>query len=509
MKPFLRLLLVLALALCAGCRGIAPAPPMSLCILHTSDIHGHIVPERVAGWEKQTGGAAVLAGCVKEIREENARKGIPTLLLDAGDFYLGSPEGDTSKGLALVEVMNAVGYDALAVGNHDWDGGVANVMALAVKAGFPFLGANVLDQKTGKTPAFLRSHFVKQCDALRVGVAGITLEEPTPMEMPSGEGAIVCAEPERYARESLEALRREGADCTILVSHLGLMADKRIAREAGGWDVILGGHNHIALRHPFRAPGSETLVCHAGSYGRYLGRLDMTVGPRAGGAREHRHELIPLTEGRCPPDAEAETVVDRWRAVTGKRFDEIVGRSESDFLKDREGVAMLGEMIADGMREATGAQIAFNQRHGIRGPLLRGEVRYRDVYSILSFDDTLWTVRLTGKQVREILERVLSFRRPDNLRFSGMTVEYDPSAPRDGRLRTVTCGGSPLNDEAVYLVAVNTYLVKWGFIQDLVAKGRNLRDTGIIARNMLGDHIRAHSPVSAGRFAAPRLVALE
>ena len=170
---------------------------------------------------------------------------------------------------------------------------------------------------------------------------------------------------------------------------------------------------------------------------------------------------------------------------------------------------MLGEMIADGMREATGAQIAFNQRHGIRGPLLEGEIRYRDVYAIIPFDDTLWTVRLTGKQVRGILERVLSFRRPDNLRFSGLTVDYDPSAPRNARLSAAACGETPLDDEEVYLVALNTYLVKWGFIRDLVAEGSALTDTGIIARDMLRDHIRAHSPVSAKRFAARRLVAVE
>ncbi|MEI6633051.1 MAG: bifunctional UDP-sugar hydrolase/5'-nucleotidase [Chlamydiota bacterium] len=509
MNARLRRLLLLVLALCAGCRGIGPAGNASLCILHTSDVHGHIVPERVAGWNERLGGSAVLAGCVNAIREDNNRKSVPTLLLDAGDFYLGTPEGDISKGSALIELMNVVGYDALAVGNHDWDGGVSNLMALAERADFPFLAANVINPETGAPPGFLHAHIIKKCGPLRVGVIGITLEDSTPQELPGGKGRIVCAAPEEYVRESLEELRHAGVNCTILVSHLGLLADKKIAREVDGLDVILGGHNHVILKSPFRSSDSGTLICHAGSYGKYLGKLDLATSPRTGRAGKYRYELIPLVEGRCPPDAAAGAVVDKWRSVTGKRFDEVIGYSESDFFKDREGVAMLGEMIADGMREATGAPISFNQRHGIRGPLLKGTIRYRDAYTILPFDDTLWTVALTGAQIREILEKVLSFRRPDNLRFSGLTVEYDPASPGGRKIVTVKCGGSDMRDDETYRVAVNTYLVKWGFINTLVAKGRDLVDTRIIARDMLRDYFRAHSPLSEKAFHTPRLVAIE
>lgn len=502
-----RRLLILFLFFASGCAGLRPAAPTSLCILHTSDIHGHIVPERVAGWKGRSGGGAVLAGCVKAIREENARNGVPTLLLDAGDFYLGTPEGDSSKGIALIELMNAVGYDAVAVGNHDWDGGVANLMGLAAKADFPFLGANVVNPKTGGTPPFLRRWIVKKCGPLRVGVAGITLEDSTPQEMPGGAGTIVCAEPEKPLREAVGELRREGVGIIVVASHLGMAGDKRIARDVEGVDVIVGGHDHLVVRQPYRSWAHGTLICHAGSYGRYLGRLDLTLDPGSGRVARHSYELIPLFDGRCPPDAATGAIVEKWRAATGRRFDEVVGRSESDFYKTRAGVAMMGEMIADAMREASGTQIAFNQRHGIRGPMLKGELKYRDVYSILPFDDTVWTVTLTGRQVRGILEKTLGFRRPDNLRFSGLTVEYDPAAPRGARITSARCGGKELDPETPYRVAVNTYLVHWGFIKELVAEGRDIRDTKIKLRDALADYIRSHSPLSEEAFRAERLTA--
>lgn len=500
-----RRLLLLLLLLASGCAGLRPAAPTSLCILQTSDIHGHIAPERVAGWKSRAGGGATLAGCVRMIREENARKGIPTILIDSGDFYLGTPEGDLSKGAALIELMNAVGYDAAAVGNHDWDGGVGNLIGLAANAGFPLLGANVVDPESGETPPFLRRWIVKDFGALRVGVAGITLENPTPQEMPGGKGAIVCAEPEKPLRESIAELRREGAAVIVLASHIGMGRDKRLAREVEGVDVILGGHDHLAVRQPYHSRAHGTLICHPGSYGRHLGRLDLELDPATGRVASHSYELIPLYEGRCPPDEAAAAIVEKWRAAAGARFDEVVGRAETDFPKTRAGVGAMGEMITDAMREASGARIAFNQRHGIRGPILKGEIRYRDVYSVLPFDDTVWTVELTGRQVRGIVEKILSFRRPDNLRFSGLSVAYDPSAPRGERIRGVECGGKDLDPDAPYLTAVNTYLVHWGFVKDLLAEGRGIRDTRFKLRDALADYIRAHSPIAADHFPGARL----
>ncbi|MDD5557382.1 MAG: bifunctional UDP-sugar hydrolase/5'-nucleotidase [bacterium] len=504
----LRRLLALALILCAGCRGIEPAARVSLCILHTNDIHGHIVPRRVLGWDEEAGGAAVLAGCVNAVRRENRKKGGHTLLLDAGDFFVGSPEGDLSEGVAVVEVMNEIGYDALVLGNHDWDGGVANVIDLASRAAFPFLGANVIDLETGTNPPFVLPHLVVECGPLRVGVIGAALGEETPQEAPGG-GRIVCGKPWRHVRASVEALRSEGVECIVLLSHLGLWADKRIARDVEGIDVIIGGHHHLKMDEPFRSPAGGTLICQAGSYGRHLGRLDLRVDPRSGAVEDYSYELIPLTEGRCPPDRAVAAVVEKWRRATGERFDEVVGRSDADFRKDVDGVRILGEMIADGMREATGAHISFNQRHGIRGALPGGTVTYRDVYAVLPFDDTLWTVTLTGRQVRDVLERTLSFRRQDNLRFSGLAVEYDPAAPRGERLVAAMCGEDELRDGESYLVAVNTYLVHWGFISELVAEGSDLRDTGLMLRDMFSDYIRAHSPLSPETFLPTRLVAVE
>lgn len=504
LRRFLSFALI-ALAAQCGCGRVEKA---SLCILHTNDIHGHMLSLRVAGRRERLGGAAILAGCVKAVREENRVADTSTLLLDAGDFYMGTPEGNISKGVAIIEIMNAIGYDAMAVGNHDLDEGVANLMALAELADFPFVAVNAVNAETRTTPPFLRPYVVERFGPLRVGVIGVTIEGMTPQDIPGG-GQLVFRDPEAYVRGAVVDLEEEGVDFTVVVSHLGLWGDKMLARKVKGLDVIIGGHHHLSMEEPFRSPDTGTLICQAGSYGRYLGKLRLEVDLPSGKVEAYDYELIPLSEGRWAPDPAVAAIVDKWRTKVGARFDEVIGYSESDFYKDREGVGRLGEMMADAMREVSGAQIAFNQRHGIRAPLLGGDIRYRDVYSMLPFDDTLWTVELTGSQIRKIMERVLSFRRPDNLRFSGLRVEYDPTAYRGRRIVAIKVGDEDLDDNETYRVAVNTYLARWGFINDLVTEGRNLRDTGIFARDIFSDYIRAHSPLSADASRSPRLIARE
>ena len=120
------------------------------------------------------------------------------------------------------------------------------------------------------------------------------------------------------------------------------------------------------------------------------------------------NEAIPIKEGRCRPDPSVRAIAKKWRKRAGKKFDEIIGYSLSDFTSSDTGESSVGDLIADSMRQATGAEIAFINSFGIRNPLLKGEITYRDTYKALPFDNTLYTMLLTGRQVREILEQGLS-----------------------------------------------------------------------------------------------------
>lgn len=478
---------------------------LPLCILHTNDVHGHIAPERVEGWRERSGGAAVLAGCVSVIRAENRERRIPTLLLDAGDIFLGTPEGNVSRGQAMTEVMNAAGYDAMAVGNHEFDLGLDVLEKLAASARFPFLGANAVSSATGRQPAFLKPYLIKECGALRVGIIGFITEETPVIVMPGRTEKILFKDPREVIRSCMAELKGQGVDFVILLSHCSLAEDRKLASEIGGIGVVIGGHSHDMVRRPERIHSTGTLICQAGASGQYLGRLMAEVDPARGSIGRYRYELVPLKEGRCPPDPETKSIVERWRATTGEKFDEVAGSSLSDFTSSDTGESALGDLIADSMRAATGADVALLNSFGIRTPLLKGPISMRNIYTMMPFDNTLYTMKLTGGQIRAILEQGLSLRL-GIIQISGLRVEYDPKAPADRRVVRVLCGGRELGAQTEYTVVTNSYLAKGGDSYSTFLQGADVSNTGIIDRDALADYIRAHSPISCEGFTPSRLV---
>lgn len=478
-------------ALCLILAGCGKEGSIRLCVLHTNDIHGHIAPERVEGWKEPSGGAAVLAGCVRELRRERGSAGIPVLLLDAGDIFMGTPEGHVSRGAAVIEVMNAAGYDALTIGNHEFDRGVETLEHLAASASFPFLCANI----DGEPPPFLGPFIIREFEGVRVGIIGILTPETPSIVMPGKTGSIRFTEPAPAVARCRDALRERGADVIIVLSHQGLGADMELAGEVEGIDAIIGGHTHTLLESPVQHPVTGTLVCQAGSSGRYLGVLDMEI---AAGNRQVIHsdyEIIPLSEGRCPPDAEVQKIVSSWRARAGEQFDEVVGRSSVTLVGSDTGACRLGTMIAESMRAATDARIAFHNSFGIRAPLHRGEITCRDVYTIMPFDNTLYTMELSGEQLIQIVEQSLELDM-GTLHYSGLEITHDPEAPRGKRVESAYCGGEAVEPKQYYTVATNSYLAQGGDYYREFTRGRNVRNTGIVDRNAFSGYLREHSPIA-------------
>ena len=497
-RPIVPLLAVLAAAVFLF--GCGRGNPVSLCIIHTNDVHGHISPER------DQGGAAELAGCIEEVEREERAAGVPTLLVDAGDIFMGTPEGGVSEGIADTEIMNSVGYDAMVIGNHEFDHGVAALERLARSASFPFLAANTRNSATGTLPSFLRPFIVKRYGPLTIGVIGVITPETPAIVMPGRTGEIVFGDPVDAVRRSMEALRREGADFIIVLSHCGLEEDRRIAREVPGIGVIIGGHSHTVLKEPVRDARNGTLICQAGSYGRYLGRLSLWIDTASGRVRRYGYELVRLTRGRCPPDRQVAEIVSRWRKRAGAKFDEVLGRCLEDIRNDEGAESLLGDMITDCMRAKTGVDIAFHNSWGIRGELLKGPITYRDVYKVMPFDNTIYTMMLTGRQIRRIVEKSLA---PKNgfLQVSGLTVDYDPSAPAGSRIMRISCGGEDLRDGGIYTVATNSYLAKGGDGYSTFLEGRKRRNSGIVDRDAFADCIRAAGTVTGRAFRPSRLIA--
>ncbi len=456
-------------------------------ILYTNDLQGRILPYEARWVEKEPkpliGASASLATCLKGMRYD--------LLLDAGDFFQGTPEGDFTGGEAMVEVMNELGYDALVIGNHEYDQGNEVVKRLASITRFPFLSANIIDEQTGERVKYAQPYIIKEIGGIRFGIFGIT----TPTSYCEG---LKFAEVLPYAQKCLEELE-EKADIIIGLTHLGidkeekeLITDYQLAESVPGIDIIFGGHYEKELDPPLVSPKYGTIICQTKGYGAYLGRLDLVIDRRSKKIVKHKGEIITLWAEEYPPDEEMAFLVEKYASQVRKEMDKVIGEALEDIMHDPEGLreSALGNWQTDLMREFAGTEIAFQNSFGIRGDIPRGEITKRDVYLISPFGNTLVTMELSGEEIWQILEG--SVAEAGILQVSGLKVIYNPEKSEGERILEIEIRSQPLKPKKTYSLVTNSYLAH---NVEPFKKGRNIKDTQVKLRDLEEEYIKNHSPI--------------
>ncbi|MDP8237144.1 MAG: 5'-nucleotidase C-terminal domain-containing protein [Candidatus Erginobacter occultus] len=493
---------VLLILLLAGC-GSGDYPEIT--VIHTNDLHGHILPARVEGWSDRTGGYATFVSWLSGVREKNRAREIPTLLLDAGDIYMGTVEGNLTRGGAVIGLMNRAGYDAMGVGNHEFDYGYFNLYQLAREADFPFLSANILLPGADESPDFIHPYLIKEYDGLKVGIIGVSTPETSVITAAGNVGKIVFHDPADSIRPYGRLLRGEGVDLLVVLSHLGLDGDRALAAAVPDIDLIVGGHSHDLLSQPEKAGPRPTLIVQAGSYGRFAGRLDLKVDTGRKRIAGHHYSIFINRQYSYPADLETNRLLNEIKNEVGDGFDQTVGIALQDITSADEEESPLGDLITDAMRKRVGAAAAFQNPYGIRGNLLQGPITRRDVYTVLPFDNSIVTLELAGGQIRELLEQSLTFKK-GLLQISGLRVEYSLEAPEGNRVRSVEIDGDPLEDSTYYRVATNVFLAGGGDYFSAFAQGRSRRDSGVLLRDAVADYISLNTPLHPGFEPAGRWI---
>ncbi len=453
-------------------------------ILYTNDLQGRILPYEARWVEKDPkpliGGSASLATCLKGMSYD--------LLLDAGDFFQGTPEGDFTGGEAMIKVMNELGYDALTIGNHDYDQGNENVKRLAEMAQFPFLSANIIDEKTGKRVEYALPYIIKEIRGIRFGIFGLT----TPTSICEG---LRFKEVIPTAEECLKKLE-EKADIIIALTHLGFdpeekeeITDYQLAESVSGIDIIIGGHYERELHPPVISPKYKTIICQTKGLGAYLGRLDLVIDKRRKKILKAKGEIITLWQDEYPPDERMASLVESATSKVREEMGEVIGEAREEIRRDPEGLreSNLGNWQADLMRDFTGTNIAFQNSFGIREDIPKGEITKRDIYQVSPFGNTLVTMDFSGREIWQILEE--SMGRAGILQVSGLNLVYDPE---EKRLLEVKIKGEPLDFERTYSMVTNNYLA---YNEEPFKKGRNVKDTGKRLRDLEEEYIRENSPI--------------
>ena len=481
----------------------ADAGQHELRIIYLNDFHGFAEPYRPFGSDEMLGGIAYLAGRVRQLRSEKA-----SLLLAAGDMIQGNNWANLSQGQSVIELMNEMNFDAMVVGNHEFDFGQAVLKKRIEEARFPVLGANVSGLPV------LRPYVIKEVGGINIAVLGIVTEDAPVSTHPKNVAGLTFSPAADTVQRYIGELRKR-ADIIIVLSHIGQAHDRALAERVRGIDIIVGGHSHTKVLTPVRV--NETIIVQAWEHAKALGVLDITVEDGKIIKADGRLEEIRPVSGR--EDPAAAEIVEKYRKKVSAVLDERIGMAFHDL--DGENVRTretdLGNFIADIIRKASGADAAIINGGSIRTSVKKGDIKVKDIYSVLPFDNYIVAVKLSGRQIRETLEHGVSSFEPAEGRFpqvSGLAFTYNQSLPPGARVTEILVDGEKIDAAKEYTVATNDFLAAGGdgykAFGDAVKSSGNFEiigglmkseklvysDSGKWLRDVVVDYIRGEKNIS-------------
>lgn len=495
-----------------------PAPPQRLTVLHTNDHHGHF-------WRDPQGQAGLAARktLVDAIRDEVRAAGGQVLLLDAGDVNTGTPESDLLEAEPDFRGMSLLGYDAMAVGNHEFDRSAEVQQRQRTQwSNFPWLSANV--RRDGAL--LFDPYRIVQVGRLRVAVIGLTTEDTRLMGVEGRYPGVRFEAAIPAAQRLVPELRRQ-ADAVIALTHLGHHVDGRhgldapddvqLARAVGGIDLVVGGHTHslICLRQqammkpidattgpcqPDRQNGAW--IVQAGDRGRYLGRADFVW--HDGRLALERYRLLPVGltgTAAVPDDPPMRALLAPFQARGAAGLDRPLGRAEGRFDGERSSVRQhptaLGQWVAGVLQAAAQADLAIISGGGLRASLPDGAITQRDLLTALPFRNRLVVVRLSGQALAEHLQAVARHCAGGGAypHFSGVSFVRQGDVLSDVRI-----GGEALQPDRTYRLALPSFLAGGGDGHPDLRGQAGLHDTGLIDSDLLADQLRSVHVIRAVDF---------
>jgi 5'-nucleotidase/UDP-sugar diphosphatase len=499
----LRWALVTTVGLVALCLGEVKAQT-ALTIIHTSEHHGAVEPLE-GGSHAGDGGMARRATLIQQVRNEMEH----VLVVDSGDVLVGTAMSAMFRGEADIAAMNLIGYDALAVGNHDLDFGLDHLQKLRRQAKFPFLCTNL----TPRLPDVCQRVVLKTIGPLRVALIGLIGKRNYPDTINRDALREITFQDPIDAARAVVAEVREQVELLIAITHEDTAEDLALARAVPGLDVIIGGHTpgFDGLIRPGQTKpetGRVELVGNGAVYvkthrqGRTLGQLDLLYHDRTIMAAEARNlGVVP----QVPPDPTMSSLVQSYVQRLDEAANRVIGKTLTDLHGERELIRQeqtnLGNLIADIARRESKADAALINAGTVRASIPAGPVTYRRLLEVLPLDASLSVVTVTGEQLRAAVEHAVSQLPEASPRFvqvSGIRYVIDSTAAVGSRIRTIEVKGIPVDPGGQYSVVVTRFMAEGGDGFKMFLSGQHRRDEDTPLRDLLAAELAA-GPVDVKR----------
>ena len=483
-----------------GSRPSFPTGTRFLRIIATNDFHGALEPRLDANGVRR-GGAAYVAAAIEKARAECVPR-CEILLLDGGDLFQGTPASNLSYGRPVVDYYNRMGYAAAALGNHEFDWGVDTLRARMRQARFGIFGANVR-YTNGRDVEWIPNDTLVTRGKTRIGIIGwSTVVTPTTTRAANVAG-LRFDPPAPIVDSIATALRKRGADFVIVIAHAGAFCGRDGTTSCSGEiidfarqlttkiDAIISGHTHSLVN----AEVAGRPIVQARSSGRAIDVVDLPLERYAN--IPTRHEVREIASDSLKPDPAVAAIVEEAVARVARLVNQRVATIPTTLARQGHQYP-LGNLIADAQRWAAKGDVAIMNNGGIRTDLRAGEANYGSLFEIQPFGNLLYSLTMTGAQLRGLLEAMLGKSSVDD-HVSGMVIRFDPGKPPGSRLVSVTMAdGTPLSDTKTYNVIVNDFLATGGEGYNAGKRATAMRPTNIVDLDALIDYLRSlPSPITA------------
>lgn len=490
----------------------------SLTILHTNDFHARFQPiskydnncsEKNNLKGKCFGGSARLIEAIKNERTKFTNQFVNTnsILVDGGDQFMGTLFYTYYKGKVTAEMMNRLGYDAMTVGNHEFDDGPEVLRGFMDAVSFPVLMSNADFSKEPVLANKLIKSTVIHKAYQGIGLIGLTPQDTDEIANPGPN--ITFSDPSEAVQREVDRLTKLGINKIIVLSHSGYEVDKIVAANTTGVDVIVGGHSNTYLSNtsdrakgPYPTVVNNTQIVQAYAYGKFLGALDV-IFDDAGNVITATGEPIIMDSNIAENEAIKARLIE-LEVPLNKLKEKVVASNSTNLNGERDNCRVrectMGNLIADAMRDAVsdkGYNIALQNSGGIRASIDLGEVTMGEVLTVLPFQNTLATFKVTGEQLLAALENGVSQVEDVKGRFpqvSGLRFSFDIAiAPGEGRVQSVEVdqNGSwaPLDIKATYGVVSNNFIRGGGDGYKMFRQATDVYDFGPDLADIVADFL--------------------
>jgi 5'-nucleotidase/UDP-sugar diphosphatase len=482
-----------------------------ITILHTNDHHGRF-------WSNKDGelGLAARATIIQNIRQEVEKSGGHVLLLDAGDVNTGIPQSDLQDAEPDFKGMALLGYDVMALGNHEFDNNLATIKKQRQWAGFPFVSANIYYKKSNRR--VFPSHVLKKLDNLKVTIFGLTTED-TPIKSNPRNSQDLKFVPVVDEAKKLVPILRKKSDVLIALTHIGHYVDEShapdapgdvtLARQVNGIDVIVGGHTQKPLFQPDIQNGS--IIVQAAEWGKYVGRVDLDF--LDGKLTLKEAKLIPVnlkdSSVKIEADAYVESILRPFKEKGDASLQINLGSADEEFIGKRDVVRSqetnLGNMVTLANKLKLQTDIAVLNSGGLRDSIYAGNVTYESVLTVLPFGSELVIAELNGKELIDYLEYLVFNLSAGSGSFPQMSGVKILANKESKKIIDVKINGETVDLAKKYMIALPEFIAGGGDKYPKIS----YRKTGFVDADILKDFILERKVLKSSDFAPQGYVKFE